>query len=80
MSGTPFSFRVSIIDQNGKLYTTDSESEAELTSVAGLYPVKIIGGRVKADKGMFNFTDVIVKVEPGAQVILSLAIKGLNTY
>ncbi len=73
-SGTYFSFLVYVLDQNDKIYKTDSSSKAllkedKLTNLTSNDPkdrVSIFGDEVIAKKGIYNFSESMILAYPGS--------------
>jgi uncharacterized protein YcsI (UPF0317 family) len=65
--GVPFSFELAILDQQNNIYLGESSAVAYLNlncTDCGT----LTGNKVIANKGIFNFTSVILKTVPGSDV------------
>ncbi|CDW73676.1 UNKNOWN [Stylonychia lemnae] len=78
VSGTPFAFAAYILDQDGILYTTDSQSVATLKSISK--GVVMQNFEVIANQGIYNFSKVTLNLEPGSLAHLNLSIEGIVQF
>lgn len=71
-----------ILDQYSQIYTSDSSSVATLSPSPDSPPgaLSLSGNRVVATNGLYNFSEVVVRMQPGAQAALSLGLAGISTF
>ena len=62
----------------GNLFKGDSQSSATL--VSSDKSVILVNNAAKAYEGIYNFSNVIIKVTPGSTVNLTLEVDGLSIY
>ena len=72
---------LTIIDASGSQYTDDSNSIAQIEFVGGVLGNNaIIKGDSIANKGLYEFSDVELRIKPGTEATIQVRVQGLSNY
>ena len=80
VSGNKMDFNVYILDQDGYLYTSDSQSKAVLDKDSPTSDIILLNNEAIAKSGTYHFQNVELRAKPGTKPSLRLAISGLQTF